>query len=145
MKKIILFLSIVSFTFALEVGDTVKQELLSTIGATKKVVIIDFFASWCVSCKKELPLINKLSKELQEVEFIGIDVDEEKDDGLKFQKKLSIDFSVFNDNNQAIIKQFNPVGVPAIYILQDKIVKKVHIGAIDDVDEVLKKEILELQ
>lgn len=145
MKKIILFLSLISFSFSIEAGNEITKELLHTIGATKKVVVIDFFASWCVSCKKELPLINKLAKELKEVEFIGIDVDEEKEEGLKFQKKLAINFSVFNDNDQQVIKQFNPAGVPAIYILQDKVVKKIHIGAIDHIDKVLKKEILELQ
>lgn len=145
MKKIILFLSIISFAFSLDVGNAVQKDLLDKVGATKKVAVIDFFASWCVSCKKELPLINKLAKELKDVDFIGVDVDEEKNEGLEFQKSLKLDFFIYNDNDQNIIKQFNPAGVPAVYILQDGVIKKTYIGAVDSIDEVLKKDILELR
>lgn len=145
MRKIIVFLSIISFAFSIEIGNSVKGELLGKIGATKEVVVIDFFASWCVSCKKELPLINKLAKELKDVDFIGVDVDENKNEGLEFQKSLNLDFHIYNDNDQIIIKQFNPVGVPAVYILKDKIIKKIYFGALDDIDEILKKDIMELK
>lgn len=145
MRKIIVFLSIISFAFSVEVGNSVKGELLGEIGATKEVVIIDFFASWCISCKKELPLINKLAKELNDVDVIGIDVDKNTKEGLEFVKSLSLDFHIYNDNEQKIINKFNPVGVPAVYILKDKVIKKTYFGAIDDIDKVLKKDIMELR
>lgn len=145
MRKILVFLSIISFAFSVDVGNSVKGELLGEVGATKEVVILDFFASWCISCKKELPLINKLSEDLKNVDIIGIDVDENKKDGLEFVKSLKLDFHIYNDNSQEIIKQFNPVGVPAIYILKDKIIKKIYIGAVDDIDKKLKADILELR
>ncbi len=44
-----------------------------------KIYVIDFFASWCESCKKEMPLLIKVSKEMdrEKFELIGVDVDED--------------------------------------------------------------------
>ncbi len=145
MKKILLSLLVYSVAFGYSLNKQVLKADLDTIGVKKDVVVIDFFASWCVSCKKELPLIEKLSKQITSVQFIGVDVDEEKEDGLAFQKKLGLSFHVYNDEKQKIIKNFNPEGVPAIYILKNGTIKKIRIGAIDNVDKVLKKDLAEIK
>lgn len=141
IKKVILSLVLISNAFCLEVGDSIDGKLLEKIGASKKIVVIDFFASWCVSCKKELPLVDKLSKDMTNVQFIGIDSDEEKEDGLEFQKSLNLSFHVYNDNDQNIIKSFDPIGVPALYIVDNGVIKNVHFGALDGIDEIIKKDI----
>ncbi len=145
MKKVLFSLLTCSLVYAYSVNEKPAKEDLQTIGANANLVVVDFFASWCVSCKKELPLIEKLSKQLKNVQFIGVDVDEEKEEGLEFQKKLALSFHIYNDTEQKVIKNFDPEGVPAIYILKDGVVKKTHIGAVDDVDLVLKKDLAELK
>ncbi len=66
---------------------------------------------------------------------VGIDVDEELDEGIAFQEELSIDFPVINDVEQKIISEFSPVAMPALYyIIDNKIVGK-HIGAVNKIDE----------
>lgn len=145
MKKILTLALSCSFLFSYNVNDKIDEDIAKEIGVKKDIVVIDFFASWCVSCKKELPLINKLSKQMQDVDFIGIDVDEDKQEGLSFQKDFNLAFSVYNDNSQNIISKFNPAGVPAIYIIKNNVVKSVHIGAIDDVDLVIKNDIKKIK
>ncbi|KAF8534719.1 thioredoxin-like protein [Trichophaea hybrida] len=44
--------------------------------AGDKLVVIDFFATWCGPCKIIAPQVEKLSKEFEEVEFYKLDVDE---------------------------------------------------------------------
>lgn len=147
MKKIIYITLIVLLssmnTYAYEVGDTVDSEIASQIKLGKGLTVVDFFASWCVSCEKELPLVNKLSEELDEknVKFVGIDSDEEIDEGLEFQKKLGLKFFVFNDEKQEIVAKFNPLGMPAIYYIKDKKVVKIIFGAVNHIDEVIKQDI----
>lgn len=145
IKKVFLFFIFVSVAFSLEVGSKLDAKLLEKIGATKNVVVIDFFASWCVSCKKELPLIDKLSKNMTNVQFLGVDSDEEKEDGIAFQKSLNLSFHVYNDNDQQVIKKFDPIGIPALYIVKDGVIKKAHFGALDNIDEIIKKDIMELK
>jgi len=38
-------------------------------------VVVDFFADWCKPCKKIMPLFEKLSKEIDELDFIKVNVD----------------------------------------------------------------------
>ncbi len=74
-----------------------------------KIYVIDFFASWCESCKKEMPLLIKASKEMdrEKFELIGVDVDEDIKKGKEFQREQSISFRVVDDPKGEIIKAFD--------------------------------------
>ncbi|MDH5545844.1 MAG: TlpA family protein disulfide reductase [Gammaproteobacteria bacterium] len=67
-----------------------------------KVLVINFWASWCTPCRKEIPLFNRLQKEYgpDGVQFIGIAVDT-RDAVLKFIQKTPIDYPVFFGTQEA--------------------------------------------
>lgn len=44
--------------------------------AQDKLVVVDFFATWCGPCKMLSPLLDKFDAEYADVEFIKVDVDE---------------------------------------------------------------------
>ena len=142
MKKVILITFFgITLLFGFQKGEFVPNALAKKLNLQQhKTYIIDFFASWCVSCKIELPKLNRLNKELSShTKIIGIDVDERSDDAKSFQKELHVSFPIINDTKQEIIKVFNPVGVPAIYVIRDrKVIDKI-IGAHDDIEKVLEK------
>jgi len=152
MKKILWSLLIVgvfsSNTHAYKVGDKIDADVAKhlKIENYQGIAVVDFFASWCVSCVIELPLINKLSKELdlKEAKIIGLGMDEELEEGLAFQKELGLDFFVYNDYKQEVVAKFDPIGVPAIYYIKDGIVKKVIFGAVHDIDKVIKADIIKI-
>ncbi len=104
----------------------------------EKIYILDFFASWCSSCEKEIPIISKLNETYKKegIELIGIDVDKNREDGEKFQKKMQryINFSIINDTNNEIILSYKPIGMPALYVLKNnKICGKIF-GATSDLE-----------
>ncbi|MRI58135.1 MAG: cytochrome C biogenesis protein [Epsilonproteobacteria bacterium] len=135
MKKLALLLVALSL-FGMDRG------LMSKLGIQEKgVYVIDFFASWCHSCQKELPLLNAMDS----VQIIGVDVDENMDDGKAFVKKLGLKFKVIYDPKGEIVSKFDPPGIPALYIIKDGEVVHSIIGARPHIDKDLAKILKELR
>lgn len=155
MKKILLpalsasILSLFPLTSsALELQDTLSPELINTLEIDpNKITLIDFFASWCVSCRVELPQISKLVPQLdpKQFEVIAINVDEELSEGQSyidsFAKQGGLNFRVVMDTEQEIIEVFEPLGMPALYYIQNGTVKIMHLGAMPNIDDVIVSDI----
>ena len=64
-----------------------------------KVVLVDFWASWCPPCLTSLPAYNQMRRELgsSEFEIIAINVDENTEDGLSFLDEHPVDYPVLAD------------------------------------------------
>ncbi len=92
-----------------------------------KVVLLDFWASWCGPCRQSLPLFNQLYNELKEKSFVvlAINIDENKEDALSFLKEVPLDFPVGFDAAGKIPELFQMKGMPTSYILSKsgKVVK----------------------
>ncbi len=132
---------------SLEVGDTIAPEIGAKLNIPEgKIGVVDFFASWCQSCAKEIPDLHKFiaNRSGDNIQVIGVDVDEELTDALKFQQQLSITFNVFNDTKQEVIQHFNPIGMPALYYIKDNKIIGKHIGAIDKIDQKITDDLKKL-
>ncbi|XP_012539352.1 thioredoxin-2 [Monomorium pharaonis] len=63
-------------------SDDLKSKLQD---AGDKLVVIDFFAVWCGPCKMIGPMVEELSKEMQDVVFLKVDVDECEDVAAEYE------------------------------------------------------------
>jgi len=152
MKLLALTLLLSTLVFAYKVGDEVNPNIQKNLGMTgEKIYIVDFFASWCGSCKKEIPFISKVDAQTDrsKVEIIGVDVDKDVQKGIAFQEKLkaqnALSFRVVNDPMNNIIKEFKPIGMPALFYVKNGKVIEVIYGAIDNIDKVILKDLKRLQ
>ena len=148
MKVLISLFFLSSLLFSYQKGDKLSQDIQDKLTIKNdKVYIIDFFASWCVSCKKELPHLSKLNPTLDKkiTEIIGIDVDEDIKKGQSFQKELDLNFRVIDDFKSEIIKEFNPIGMPAIFFIKDSKVVDSIVGAKDKIDTIIKQKLKNLK
>ena len=142
VKTIFSILFMTALLFGYQKGDVVSKDIATKLNLQKnKVYVIDFFASWCESCKKEMPhlssIYNKIDK--KRVGFIGVDVDEDINQGKNFQKELrdanKLTFKVIDDPKNEIIKEFNPIGMPALFFIKENRVVEMILGARDNIDE----------
>jgi len=142
IKKILyslLFSSIV--VMALETGEQLPKNIQEQLKLEpNKVYVVDFFASWCKSCKKELPLVNKIYQE-KVVEVVAVNVDKNREDGEALVKELNLTFPVVYDQDKSLVKSFDPLGFPAIYYIQNGKVLHVIFGAVDEIDKKITEDI----
>jgi len=101
-----------------------------------KVVLINFFASWCVPCRAEHPLLMRLSGDLK-VPIYGIDYKDKSEDGGDFLRVYGDPYSAVGaDRDGRVGIDFGVYGVPETYVI-DKAgrIRLRHVGPLtpDDV------------
>jgi len=102
------------------------------------VVVVNFWASWCLPCRLEIPYFNKTYQEYRErgVEFVAISVDAGGwSDVRAFLQEMPIEYPVVLDQKQAAADAFGGLaGLPVtIFIDRQGRVAYKHIG-ITDID-----------
>ena len=98
-----------------------------------KVVLLNFWATWCGPCIEEMPSMERLHRQFQGGDFLvlGVSVDEEGPDKvMEFANDLGVTFEILHDRSTAIRAIYQTTGVPESFVIDRSgmIVKKV-IGA----------------
>lgn len=100
--------------------------------ATKgKVVLYDFWASWCLPCRKSFPEYTKLYQKYKGKGLVVVAVGTDKNpaDSAKFLKGLKPTFPVVFDHSQKFVAKVRPSGMPTAYLVgKDGRVIHVHKG-----------------
>jgi cytochrome c biogenesis protein CcmG/thiol:disulfide interchange protein DsbE len=115
--------SILSANAALKVGDALpdlggfKLEGKLPESLKGKVVVIDFWASWCLPCAESFPVMEELQKKYGEkLVIIAVNVDEKKAKMESFLKKRSVSFTVVRDGEQKLVAAAGPETMPTSFI-----------------------------
>ena len=87
-----------------------------------KIVVLNFWATWCFPCREEMPMLSKLAPEYKEkgVEFVAVSLDDEKTQPkiARFLEKKKIVLPVFTGATPATLDQFDLAGiVPATVVI----------------------------
>lgn len=115
---------------------------------TGKVVLVDFWASWCSPCKASFPELEKLYQAYAKRGFVllGVSVDEKASDMKAFLKTHPVTFPIVRDKAQALVGRVEVDAMPtSLLINRDGKVIKIHSGYQGEKTvEALKAEIEEL-
>lgn len=113
-----------------------------------KVVILDFWASWCGPCVQGLPIMQKVcsSFDQEKVKFVAVNQGENKRTINNFLKNKNLtELTVAIDKTSSVGNSFMVKGIPQTVVIdQEGIVRFVHVGFGPDSGSQLKNEITEL-
>jgi cytochrome c biogenesis protein CcmG, thiol:disulfide interchange protein DsbE len=96
-----------------------------------KVVLLDFWASWCEPCKASFPFMEELQKRFgsQGLVIVAVNVDENRSDMEEFLKKNSASFTVVRDAAQKLVAQAEIATMPSSFLVdQEGKVRFLHSG-----------------
>lgn len=94
-------------------------KLVSSDSLKGKIVILDFWASWCEPCKIALPNYDKLFKKYKSkgLMVVGINVDDESKLGHDFLKEHKVAFPILYDEGKKVVDSISVSTMPTSYIL----------------------------
>ena len=91
-----------------------------------KVVYLDFWASWCVPCRKSFPWLNQLRNRYSEKQLVIVAVNLDKEAALAadFLKQYPANFDIFYDPEGVLAKQYQIPGMPTsiVFSAQGKVI-----------------------
>jgi len=110
---------------SLKVGDhfpdLAKYELEGSLPASLrgKIVVIDFWASWCAPCQKTFPLMEELHRRYSKRGLVVLAINEDKSRAAKdeFLKEHPVTFGVLRDAKKKLAADINVPALPTSYLL----------------------------
>jgi peroxiredoxin len=113
-----------------------------------KIVLINFWASWCPECIEEMPSLNKLYEKYQGkgLVVLGISADRKKEAALKLLTQTQVTYPVLLDTSGGVfIKRYTVIALPTTVVIDRNglIVERI-IGRIDFSSAAFVKKIIDL-
>ena len=95
-----------------------SQPVLDLARYRGRVVVVDFWASWCKPCRQSIPWLNQMRSLYGEqgLVIIGVNVDAERADADRFLKEVPVQFEVLYDTQGSLAEQFHVQAMPSTFV-----------------------------
>jgi thiol-disulfide isomerase/thioredoxin len=114
-----------------------------------KVVLLDFWATWCAPCKKTLPELAVLESRMKGIQFLAVNIDDHKRNAIDFLEKYGLQINAPYDAKKKVVSRYDIKAMPTLFIIDKKgVIRFSHtgyrpadIGKIErEIKKLLKKE-----
>lgn len=135
---------------SLEVGQQIKDFSITTFDGQRftlseqagKVVLLNFWSSWCASCDEEGAALEQVWQEVKpggEILFLGVNYVDTDKDSMAFLERYSITYPNGADLGSRIANYFKVDAVPETYLINpDGTLAAIQIGPFESADQVLE-------
>lgn len=125
----------------------IDDGILSELLAGGDPMVLNVWASWCIPCRSEAPLLSAAHDSFgNQVSFIGVDIEDTQDGARSFIAEYGLEFENYFDRSGTVRSALGGVGVPITYFFaRDGELIYQHNGVIDErtlslqIDEILNR------
>lgn len=102
--------------FALPDIDGQMHRLSDYLG---KVVVVNFWATWCPPCREEMPAMQRAWEQLRDegIVILAVNIGENEDQIFTFTGNYAVDFPLLMDRDSSAIRQWPIKGLPTSYVV----------------------------
>jgi|SRR5690554_2158352 len=112
-----------------------------------QVVMLNFWATWCAPCRKEMPLLDELYQRYNAAgfELFGVNVEPDSEPADKMAKDMNLTFPILYDTDSKVSRLYNVDAMPTTVLIdRDGKVRYVNRGYRDGDEEKYREQIREL-
>jgi len=112
-----------------------------------KVVLVNFWATWCGPCRKEMPHLNRIADKYRSsgLVLLGINVDDDARNAADLAAKLGVKFPVLFDTDKKVSKLYDLNSMPSTLVIdRNGRVRYLHRGYQDGYEDLYDKQIRDL-
>ena len=101
------------------VGKTFDEQALDLADYKGKVVLVNFWATWCPPCVTEIPSMNRLlaKYQAQGLEIVSVDFQQSATDIATFVKRVPVDYPIVLDHDGRLSKQWGVFSFPTTFVV----------------------------
>jgi thiol-disulfide isomerase/thioredoxin len=84
-----------------------------------KVVVLDFWASWCVPCRRSFPWMNSMQEKYGDdgLVIIGVNMDSDATEADSFLQNYPAEFEIIYDPDGGLAREYEVIAMPTSYII----------------------------
>jgi thiol-disulfide isomerase/thioredoxin len=101
---------------------TLDGGFITLSGLKGKVVMINFWTTWCPPCREEMPSLERLYRHYKYEDFalLAVDIMENPETVKKFAKKYNLSFPILLDKTGDVAVKYSANAIPTTYIINKK-------------------------
>ena len=114
---------------------TLEGDALTMAELRGEVVILNFWASWCVPCREEAPLLEQTRRtyEARGLRVVGVLYQDAREDAAAFAARYDLGYPSVVDSDGRTAIDYGVVGIPASFLIdRDGVLRELQIGPYSD-------------
>jgi len=103
--------------FELSLFDGSTFSLSRHLAQDGRPIVVNFWASWCVPCRNEMPALNDVAQRRPDVLFVGVAVEDAEKAARGFAEDVGVDYPVGLDNDGQVLAAYPTLGLPTTWFI----------------------------
>jgi len=99
-----------------------------------RVVVVDFWASWCPPCRASVPALEAFATDHPEISVVGVNAEPDRSAGFvgRAHEELGATYPTVHDADGTLSRSYSVTALPTLLVVgPDGVVRDAHVGAVD--------------